>query len=176
MTEPPDAPPDNVIRVRFKRTKDDLPTAPVKKAARANDLPFCHTHYFEYDSDNRTVECSRCGRSFDAFEAFEHLARNWANYDYNHRNVRGEIKALEAERARIAKQVTNLKAQRRRLVPNVRQDVERVRSELWRHEHEKNAGIAAAILRSVRDRIEKVLHTIEKFGDVDEKKVSEGSA
>lgn len=156
---------DNVVHLRFKRTKEDLPTAPIKKAQPTEARPFCLDHFFEYDRDERTVSCSRCGRNFDAFEAFESLAQRWSHYDYNHRNARAEIKSLEAERAKIAKQVTNLKAQRRRLVPNVRQDVERVRSELWRHEHEKNPDIAAAIMRTLRGRIEKVLHTIETFGD-----------
>jgi chorismate mutase len=170
MTEPAD-PTDNVIRVRFKRTKEDLPMAPMKRAA-PTDRPFCTTHFFEYDRDERTVSCPRCGRSFDAFEAFEHLARQWASYDFNHRNVRGEIAELQKERAKVAKQVTNLKAQRRRLVPNVRQDVERVRSELWRHEHEKNPDIAGAIMRTIKTRLERVLHTLDKFGDEEQTKVA----
>ena len=161
-----DDPNDNVVVLRFKRSKEDLPTAPVKKGPR-KDRPFCTTHFFVYDRDERSVSCSRCERTFDAFEAFEHLAQQWSNYDYNHRDVRAEIEDLAAQRAKVAKQVANLKAQRRRLVPNVRQDVERVRSELWRHEQEKNPDIRLAIMRTIRARIEKVLHTLDTFGDED---------
>ena len=167
MTDPPTDPPDNVIRVRFKRTKEDLPAPPIHKAAATIGRPFCVTHFFEYDPDARTVTCPRCDRFFDPFEAFDLLARDWKNYDWNHRNVRGEIAELRATRTKLARQVTNLKAQRRRLVPNVRQDVERVRSELSRHAQEKNPEIKGAIMLTIRRRLEKVLFVLARFGDED---------
>lgn len=175
MSEP-NEPDDNVIRIRFRRTKEDLPTAPIKQVPRDYTRPFCTTHLFVYDKDARTVSCSRCERQFDPFEAFEHLAQNWAHYDYNHRNARGEIAELQNERAKIAKQVSNLKAQRRRLVPNVRQDVERLRSEFWRHEHEKNPTIAGAIKTTIWNRIDKILATLAKFGDEADAKKVEGAS
>ncbi len=168
MTDPT----DNVVHIRFKRTKEDLPTAPVKKSRSDASRPFCVTHFFEYDMDERSVSCVRCGRKFDAFEALDHLGRQWANYDFTHRDVRGEIAALKKQRDAVAKQVTNLKARRRRLVPNVRQDVERVRSELWRHQQERNPEIAAAIMRTIRGRIEKILGTLDSFGDEPESKTA----
>ncbi len=156
---------DNVVHVRFKRTKEDLPTPPVKKGKGDAKRPFCVTHFFEYDMDERVVSCVRCNRKFDAFEALDCLGREWANYDYTHRNARAEIADLKKQRDAIAKQVANLKAQRRRLVPNVRQDVERIRSELWRHDHEKNPEIARALMRTIRGRLEKILVTIDTFGE-----------
>lgn len=174
MTEPVD-PIDNVVHIRFKRTKEDLPTPPVQKARPGAHRPYCGTHLFEYDMDERSVSCLKCGRKFDAFEALDHLGREWAAYDFNHRNVRGEIADLHKQRDKVAKQVTNLKAQRRRLVPNVRQDVERVRSELWRHGHEKNPEIKDAIWRTVQGRIEKILRTLDAFGDEESTKRAVGA-
>lgn len=164
MTNPID-PSNNVVHFQFKkRSPEDLPAPPVKRA-KGKDVPFCSTHFFEYDMDLRTVECSRCGRNFDPLEALEHLGNQWRNYDLNHREVRREIADLQKERDRIAKQVTNLKGQRRRLVPNVRQDVDRIRSELWDFARAKKPEIADPIMRSLQQRIARVLNTIDTFGD-----------
>ncbi len=164
MTEPTD-PYDNVVHLRFKkRSPEDLPTAPIKKSSDGKDRPFCSTHFFEYDMDERTVSCTRCGRSFDPLEALDHLSKVWQRYDWAHRNARQEIADLKDEHDHILKQVKNLKSQRRRLVPNVRQDVERVRNELGRHGWEKNPEIRDAIMRTIRGRIDKILSTLEAFG------------
>lgn len=168
-------PPDNVFPIRFKRSKDDLPTAPVKKGPPDYKRPFCINHLFEYDLDERVVRCTLCDRKFDAFEALDHLGRSWSAYDFNHRNVRGEIEELRKERERIAKQVSNLKAQRRRLVPNVRKDVESLRSGLWKHGHERNPEIAAAMMRTMQKSVEKILRTLDSFGDDEAKDKAAGS-
>lgn len=166
--------PSNVVHIRFKRTKEDLPTAPVTKKRGGPAFPYCAAHFFEYDMDERSVSCARCGRNFDPFEALDHLGRQWASYDFTHRNVRGEIADLEKQRDAIAKQVRNLKARRRRLVPNVRQDVERIGSDLWRYQQEKNADISRAIMRTLQLRVTKILGALDAFGDEPEAEKSEG--
>lgn len=157
--------PDNVVHLRFKRTKEDLPTPPVKKHDKKKSPPYCGLHFFVYDLDEREVSCSRCGRKFDALEALDHLGRKWSEYDYTHRNARKEIEELKKEREQLAKQVTNLKARRRRLVPNVQKDIERARSELWRVMREKNHTIAVQKMGGIQVHLNSAINTLSAFGN-----------
>lgn len=157
---------DNVVNISFRRrSKEDLPDPPVKKTRRRSSRAYCGNHFFEYDMDERSVSCTRCGRSFDAFEALDHLGRNWERYDFNHRNARREIADLEKEREAVAKQVKNLKARKSRLVPAVRQDVERLRGELRKCQRETNADMAKAVLLAALCRVDKIMRTLEAFGE-----------
>jgi predicted nucleic acid-binding Zn-ribbon protein len=158
---------DNVIPFPFKkRGEGDLPAAPVKKAKTAS-LPFCSAHMFEVDEERREVLCSRCSRAFDAFEALGLLARDWSNYDWSHRSARHEIADLEKERDAIKKQVSNLKAQRRHLVPNVRVAIQRATSNLFRASNEKSGDVRSSLLREAGRAMEHVQKTIDAFGKDD---------
>jgi len=157
--------PDNVVHLRFKRTKEDLPTPPVKKHDKKKSPPYCALHFFEYNLDEREVSCSRCGRKFDALEALDHLGRKWSEYDYTHRNARKEIEELKKEGEQLTKQVTNLKARRRRLVPNVQKDIERARSELWRAMREKSHTIAVQKMGGIQVYLNSAINTLAAFGN-----------
>ena len=155
---------DNVIPFPFKkRGEGDMPRAPVVKA-KTPLLPFCIAHSFEIDEERREVTCSRCERSFDAHEALGLLARDWANYDWSHRSVRHEIADLTKEREAIKKQVSNLKAQRRKLVPNVRVDLQRAQSNLFRASNERSDDVRSGMLREAGRFLERAQGTIDAFG------------
>lgn len=154
---------DNVIPFPFKKRGDgDLPMAPVRKAKV--DAPFCSAHMFEIDEEHRVVTCSRCERSFDAFEALGLLARDWSHYDWSHRSARHEIADLTKEREAIKKQVSNLKAQRRKLVPNVRVALQRAQTNLFRASNERSDDVRAGMLREAGRALDVAQRTIDSFG------------
>jgi len=164
---------DNVIPFPFKkRGEGDLPPAPVKKVKES--APFCSAHMFEVDEERREVTCSRCERSFDAFEALGLLARDWSNYDWSHRSARHEIADLAKEREDIKKQVSNLKAQRRKLVPNVRVDLQHAQSNLFRASNERSDDVRSGMLREAGRYLDRAQRTIDTFG-TDEPQTREGT-
>lgn len=119
---------------------------------------------FEIDEDHRVVVCSRCTRAFDAFEALGLLAQEWSNYAWSHRSVRHEVAELSKEQETLKKQVSNLKAQRRKLVPNVRVDLQRAQSNLFRASNERSDDVRASLLREAARFLDRAQNTIDVFG------------
>lgn len=155
---------DNVIPFPFKKRADgDMPRPPVKKA-KGEYIGFCSPHIFEIDEDRRLVECERCHRFFDAFEALVDLAREWEHYDYTHRSVRHEIADFTKERDALKQQITNLKAQRRKLLPNVRVPIQRVQQYLFKAQNEKADRARAALLMQAGLHLDNVQKIIDVFG------------
>lgn len=166
----------NVIPFPFKRKRidGDLPAAPVKKA-KTSSAALCSAHFFEIDEDHRVVVCTRCERAFDAFEALGLLARDWSNYDWSHRHARQELAELAKERDAIKKQISNLKAQRRKLVPNVRVVLQRAQSNLFRASNERSDDVRAGMLREAGRHVERAQTVIDAFGTDEDRDASGGA-
>lgn len=74
----------------------------------------CISCSFVFDEKERTIECPKCGRQWEAFEALVRLARDWQNFALNRTALRSEVKRLNEDRERLRKDVANLKAAKRR--------------------------------------------------------------
>ncbi len=97
----------NVIRLR-------VPTEPKPLLVIKTRVRFCAPHHFEIDGETRTVQCSKCKAAFDPIAALLEIARDWHHYRFNAQDLRHQIERLQKERDELRRQVTNLKAQKKR--------------------------------------------------------------
>lgn len=74
----------------------------------------CISCTFLFDEKARTVECPKCGRKWEPFDALAHLARTWRNFAINRDHLRHEVSRLKEIEDRLRKNITNLKAAKRR--------------------------------------------------------------
>lgn len=103
LYEKPD--PDNVVQL--KPRDPNAPTMAVKRAR------FCR-HRYLLDENRRSVECSECGRQFDAFDAFSLAASEWQRHADNLRHLQDQVLKASEELKELKRQIANAKAQLRR--------------------------------------------------------------
>ena len=96
---------------RRRLAAEALPSLQTTKSA-----PYCSAHAFELNGEQRLVTCKRCKAELSAYDALTWLARHWDTMLANRRVYEDDNKRLLRERDALRTEVTNLKAQRRRLV------------------------------------------------------------
>lgn len=97
--------------ISFKNNQNKInPLLNIKK----NENIACF-HQFELDRHKRIVECLKCKKRFDAFEALMQIAFEWDSYSSQSKNMKKEISKLNDYIAILKKEIINLKNQQRKL-------------------------------------------------------------
>lgn len=79
------------------------------------DANFCNHLGVEIDEDAHVVTCTKCGKVIDPFTFLNEIAKNERVEKWHYDELKEIIKRLRIEHADLERQVTNLKAQKRRL-------------------------------------------------------------
>lgn len=74
----------------------------------------CFAHHYLIDRKTRLATCTKCGESFDCFDAMVDLAEHWGDYQGNRNVIKKEIDALRQERDELKSEVDRLKSFTRR--------------------------------------------------------------
>jgi hypothetical protein len=100
--------PSNVVKLHHREREPKLMLV-VEKARSV-----CHPHHFIINGVERTVRCDRCNTIFDPILALLDISRDWQNYRWNREDLKHQIERLTATREALRREVSNLKAQKKR--------------------------------------------------------------
>lgn len=109
-TELDESPKSNVISLEPR-----LKGTPSLLVLERTPLSSCRPHAFIIEEKTHGIRCRTCGSEFEPFQALLYLAQHWPDYNGHREMLRTEITEMREERARLKKEVENLRSNVRRL-------------------------------------------------------------
>lgn len=74
----------------------------------------CHPHQMMLEPKTESARCTKCKKSFTAYEALRYVARNTVHLRANIDSMKRDLESLREKREVLRKQVQSLKGQRDR--------------------------------------------------------------
>jgi hypothetical protein len=104
---------DNIIRVI---PKEELELPEMAVVIEEKPGPYCPHEQVKAFPFYRTLQCVRCGKTLEPFDYIMHLGSKERNLQTNLRILHYEVKHRQEEKAKLEKEISYLKQQKKKLL------------------------------------------------------------